>query len=116
MGIAVTYLCDRARADTVLASLQAIGDTSTKLYNSLSEASKPSFFELVQHPVQASLTLQHMYIAAGINNLRALQYSVAANMYKTQVENLFATDFDLENDYHTLLDGMCSHSMTWFKG
>ena len=49
-----------------------------------------------------------MYIAAALNNLRALQYSVAANMYKTQTENLFATDFDLENDYHTMLNGTFS--------
>ncbi|PIL25769.1 hypothetical protein GSI_11519 [Ganoderma sinense ZZ0214-1] len=98
-------------ADTVLASLQAAGDASTKLYNSLSSASQPAFFELVQHPVQASLALQHMYIAAAINNLRAIQYSVAANMYKTQVESLFATDFDLENEYHTILDGKWVHMM-----
>ena len=51
-----------------------------------------------------------MYIAAALNNLRALQYSVAANMYKTQTESLFATDFDLENDYHTMLNGTYS----WF--
>ena len=112
----MAHVCDRARADTVLAYLKAAADASTKLYNSLSAAAQPSFFELVQHPVQASLTLQNIYIAAGINNLRALQYSVAANMYKTQVENLFATDFDLENDYHTLLDGTRSRSMAYFEG
>ena len=96
----------------MLASLKAAADASTKLYDSLSAAAQPSFFELVQHPVQASLTLQNIYIAAGINNLRALQYSVAANMYKTQVENLFDTDYELENDYHTLLDGTCSRCIS----
>ncbi len=106
----MAYVCDRARADTVLASLKAAGDASTKLYNSLPSNAQPAFFELVQHPVQASLTLQNMYIAAAINNLRALQYSVAANMYKTQVENLFSQDYDLENKYHTILDGTCSLS------
>ncbi|KAM5530657.1 hypothetical protein V8D89_015678 [Ganoderma adspersum] len=109
---ATTYsVLNYREADTVLASLKAAGDASTKLYNSLSAAAKPSFFELVQHPVQASLTLQNMYIAAALNNLRALQYSVAANMYKTQAENLFATDFDLENDYHTILNGKWDHMM-----
>ena len=92
----MSYVYDRVRADTVLAFLKAAGDASPKLYNSLSAAAKPSFFELVQQPVPASLTLQDMYIAAALNNLRALQYSVAANP--------FATDFDLENDYHTMLN------------
>ena len=93
------------RADTVLAAFKTASDASTKLYESLPWDAKPAFFELVQHPVQASLTLQNMFIAAGINNLRAIEYSVAANMYKSQVENLFAQDYELENDYHTILDG-----------
>ena len=93
------------RADNVLAELQAIGNASTKLYNSLPAEAQAAFFELVYHPVQASLTLMDMWISAGINNLRASQARISANDYMTQVEQLFDQDYALEVDYHTILNG-----------
>ncbi|KAI1787415.1 hypothetical protein LXA43DRAFT_713060 [Ganoderma leucocontextum] len=98
-------------ADNVLAMFNAASAASTKLYKSLPSEAQPAFFELVQHPVQASLTLQNMYIYAAINNLRAIQYSLAANMYKSQVESLFSQDYDLEENYHTILNGKWNHMM-----
>ena len=68
---------------------------------------KPAFFQLVQHPVQATLTLQEMQVAAGLNNLRASQAAVIANTYKSEVERLFRQDYSHEVDYHTILGGMC---------
>lgn len=46
-----------------------------------------------------------MYISAGINNLRASQARVSANDYISQVEDLFEQDWNLEVEYHTILDG-----------
>ncbi|OBZ74779.1 hypothetical protein A0H81_05486 [Grifola frondosa] len=56
--------------------------------------SLPAFFQLVHHPVQASYTLANI-----------------ANDYATQVMNLFQQDYDLEVDYHTLLNGKWDHMM-----
>lgn len=101
-----SFLRRRSRADTVLAQWQTLSNVSTKLYNSMSSAKQPAFFQLVQHPVQASYTLAHMWIAAGFNNLRASQAFLTTNTFADQVEQLFAQDFDIETQYHTILDGI----------
>ncbi|PIL23731.1 hypothetical protein GSI_13481 [Ganoderma sinense ZZ0214-1] len=106
-----TYsLINYREADAVLAMLRATSDSSNRLYRKVSAEMKPAFFQLVQHPVQATLTLQEMQVAAGLNNLRASQAAVIANHYKSEVERLFRQDYSYEVDYHTLLDGM-NHMM-----
>ena len=78
---------------------------STKIYNSLPSSYQPAFFELVHHPVMASSTLGQMWIASGMNNLRVSQARLSANNLADQVESLFTQDYDLEVQYHTMLDG-----------
>lgn len=46
-----------------------------------------------------------MWIATGINNLRAEQARLSANEYDDQVTKLFEQDYDLEHEYHTILNG-----------
>lgn len=96
---------DTHRADNVLAMIQNLSTSSTRIYNSLPSATKPAFFELVHHPVQASLTLAKMWIAAGINNLRASQARLSANDFMDDVVNLFDQDYAIEVDYHSILNG-----------
>ena len=72
--------------------LQTTLDSSARIYQNLPAAAKPAFFQLVHHPVQASLILQNMWISAGINNLRASQARISANNYKDAVEKLFDDD------------------------
>ncbi len=82
-----------------------MNQSSTSLYNSMPENMKAAFFELVHHPVQATFTLANMWISAGINNLRVSQARLSANDFGQQVEELFEQDYDLEVEYHSLLDG-----------
>nr|VWP01674.1 6-methylsalicylic acid synthase (6-MSAS) (EC (Arthrosporol biosynthesis cluster protein AOL_s00215g283) [Ganoderma boninense] len=72
----------------------------------LAVGAKGAFFQLVHHPIQATLTLQNMYYSAGLNNLRASQACLIANNYKTDVENLFDQDYALEVEYHSILNGI----------
>ena len=95
--------------------LQATSDASTQLYNALPSETKGAFFQLVHHPIQATLTLQNMYYTAGLNNLRASQACLIANNYKTEVENLFDQDYDLEVEYHSILDGTSSPSAIYLS-
>ncbi|KAM5532521.1 hypothetical protein V8D89_013808 [Ganoderma adspersum] len=107
-----TYnLVNYREADNVMAMLQAASDASTRIYNALPSETKAAFFQLVQHPVQATFTLQNMYISAGLNNLRASQAFLRANNLKAEVESLFDQDHDLEVDYHTMLNGKWDHMM-----
>ncbi|PIL25858.1 hypothetical protein GSI_11611 [Ganoderma sinense ZZ0214-1] len=107
-----TYsLVNYREADNVLAMLRAVNESSTRLYNALPSEAKAAFFQLLHHPVWASVTLQNMYYAAGLNNLRGLQGFQSANTYKTEVESLFFQDYDIEVDYHSILDGKWDHMM-----
>lgn len=85
--------------------LQNVNATSTRIFNTLPAATKPAFFQLVHHPVQATLTLANMWISAGINNLRASQARLSANEFMNQVVQLFDQDYAIEVDYHSILDG-----------
>ncbi len=60
---------------------------------------------MIQHPVLASSTLGYMWIYQGLNNLRVTQARLSANALGQQVQSLFAQDYDLELEYHTILDG-----------
>ena len=46
-----------------------------------------------------------MWISAGLNNLRASQARLSTNNLADQVEDLFQQDYDLEVEYHSILDG-----------
>ncbi|KAK0445619.1 glycoside hydrolase family 115 protein [Desarmillaria tabescens] len=71
---------------------------ATRIYDQLPEETKPSFFQLVYHPVVASANLGKMLISAGLNNLRASQARLSTN-------DLGGPGAGLETEYHTLLDG-----------
>ena len=71
----------------------------------MSSDKKAAFFELVHHPVEASFTLQNMWISSGLSALRASQARISANTFADQVEDLFEQDYQLEQQYHQLLDG-----------
>ncbi|KDR78329.1 hypothetical protein GALMADRAFT_138431 [Galerina marginata CBS 339.88] len=107
-----TYsLINYREADNVLAGWTALQAASTSLYNSLSSAMQPAFFQLVHHPVIASTNVANMIISAGMNNLRASQARLSANQLADTVEQLFEKDFDIEQQYHTILDGKWDHIM-----
>ncbi|KAJ7135657.1 glycoside hydrolase family 115 protein [Mycena epipterygia] len=98
-------------SDNVLVAWNQLQAASTTIYNKLSAAMKPAFFQLVHHPVLASANLGNMLIAAGQNNLRVTQARLSANGLADEVETLFENDFDLETQYHSLLNGKWNHMM-----
>lgn len=93
------------RAETVISAWDSLLNTSTAIYDSLASEFQPAFFETIQHPILASSTLTEMWISSGINNLRVSQARLSANNYAEQVRDLFQKDYELETEYHTLLDG-----------
>ncbi|KAI0946298.1 hypothetical protein AcV7_010311 [Taiwanofungus camphoratus] len=107
-----TYsLFNYREAENVLAMWQATNESATRILNSLPSDMLPAYFQLVYHPVQASYTLANMWISAGMNNLRASQAFLSANDYASQVGDLFEQDYDLEVEYHTILNGKWDHMM-----
>ena len=98
----------------VSSAWDTLTNASTKIYNSLSSDFQPAFFEMVQHPVLASSTLGKMWIAQGQNNLRASQARLSTNNLADEVEQLFEQDYDLEHEYHTILDGKWDQYVHFF--
>ncbi|KZP03079.1 glycoside hydrolase family 115 protein [Athelia psychrophila] len=101
-----TYsLTDYREAEDVLSDWAALSAASTRIYNKLPADAQPAFFELVHHPALASSNLGNMWVSQGLNNLRASQARLSTNALADEVESLFAEDWELENTYHTILDG-----------
>ncbi|KNZ79537.1 hypothetical protein J132_09265 [Termitomyces sp. J132] len=98
-------------AERVLDAWATLKDASINIYNSLSADFKPAFFQLVHHPVIASANLANMLIAAGQNNVRASQARLSANGLADNVETYFEEDYNIEHQYHTMLDGKWEHIM-----
>ncbi|TFK29114.1 hypothetical protein FA15DRAFT_583018 [Coprinopsis marcescibilis] len=105
-------LINYREADRVLADWDALVAASTRIYNQLGSSFKAAFFQLVHHPVIASANVGHLYVNAGLNNLRASQASQAANAYLERVNNFFDQDWEIEQQYHRLLDGKWNHFMS----
>lgn len=100
------------RAETILDAWTTMNESTARIYNSLPADTQPSFFQLLYHPIQAGFTLTNMWISTGINNMRAMQARLSANEYADMVEALFEVDYDLEEWYHGLLDGMYLHILS----
>ncbi|KAJ2914996.1 hypothetical protein MD484_g5422, partial [Candolleomyces efflorescens] len=109
---ATTYsLVDYREAETVLEAWKTLLDASNKVYGSLSQSMKPAYFQMVHHPVLGGSNLANMYVKAGLNNMRATQARLSANMLADEVERLFDIDYDIEEQYNALLDGKWNHMM-----
>ncbi|KAK0200680.1 glycoside hydrolase family 115 protein [Desarmillaria ectypa] len=107
-----TYsLINYREAETVLSAWDTLVGTATRIYDQLSDETKPAFFQLVYHPVVASANFGKMLISAGMNNLRASQARLSTNDLADQVQEFFDFDYELETEYHTLLDGKWDHMM-----
>jgi len=84
-------------------------NTSTEVYNNLPKGTQPAFYQLVHHPIIASANLNKLLITTGRNSMRASQAFLSTNQLADTAENLFEHDFDLEEDYHSILDGEAPH-------
>lgn len=107
-----TYsLINYNEADTVLEQWQNLTTRAQNVYNSLSAAAQPAFFELVLHPCSAAYTLYNIHISSAKNNLYAQQRRTSANTWATQTLNLFNQDHQITQRYHDLLGGKWNHMM-----
>ena len=89
----------------MLETWAAVSANATLIGSMLSLEMQPAYFQLVQHPVDASYTLANMWISSGYNNLRASQAAVSANQYGEAVSRLFQQDYALQLEYHSVLNG-----------
>ncbi|KAI7232176.1 glycoside hydrolase family 115 protein [Hortaea werneckii] len=98
-------------ADTILRRLQSLLDLATRVYGRVSEEDRDSVFELILHPVKATYLYVKLQVARSRNRLYARQRRNSANRLAQEILDLFDADFDLSEEYHTLLGGKWSHML-----
>ncbi len=99
-------------ADLVEAQWQALVEKARAIDNELPQERRAAYFELVLYPIEASATVNEMYIAAGRNHWFAVQGRRSANEEASKARRLFAEDAALSKTYnHELLNGRWNHMM-----
>lgn len=106
-------LLNYREAERISAELDSLVTKAEKLLNKIPDEKVDAFYQLVYYPVVASANVTKMHIAAGKNQLYAMQGRPLANQYLEQTQTLFAQDAALENEYHTeLAGGKWNHMMS----
>ncbi|KAF2454677.1 hypothetical protein BDY21DRAFT_290855 [Lineolata rhizophorae] len=98
-------------AESLLAEWKSLSEKAQGIYDQLTDAWKPAFFETILHPVLAGATVYDIHISSAKNNLYASQGRNSANMWADYVLELFDRDHDLTVQYHTLLNSKWEHMM-----
>ncbi|KAH8667111.1 hypothetical protein BX600DRAFT_380679 [Xylariales sp. PMI_506] len=98
-------------ADGITRRWKDLLDQAEEIGRSVPAGTAPSYFQLVVHPIKASYTYMALRVTQAKNALYALQRRNTANPLAYEALKLFEADFDLSNEYHTLLDGKWNHIM-----
>ncbi|CAE6433693.1 unnamed protein product, partial [Rhizoctonia solani] len=98
-------------AENIAAAWSDMLARSKAIYDTLPAGTKPAYFQLVHHPIQASSIVQKLYYTVGKNNLFASQARLSTNSLADQAIEIFDSDWELEDQYHKLLNGKWDHFM-----
>jgi hypothetical protein len=93
-------LVHEREAERAVAAWDELEARALKVRSTLPAAYRDAFFQLVQHPIQASANLTRLYVAAGRNQLYAKQGRASSKVWGDQVTALFARDAELTRQYH----------------
>jgi hypothetical protein len=105
-------LTNYGEADRVETEWRTLAERVDKLAGELPEGERASYFELIQHPVDACANLTEMYIAAARNAADARLGNPRANAEADEVRTLFDKDAAVSDEYnHKLLNGKWDHMM-----
>ncbi|KAH6871562.1 hypothetical protein B0T10DRAFT_417276 [Thelonectria olida] len=92
-------------AERVMKEWSELLDLAQGTYDSLPQATRTSFFQMVLHPVLAGGTVVEMYIKAALNAWRSKQRRVSTDSLAKDVHELFAQDEAITDQYHSLNNG-----------
>lgn len=98
-------------ADNIVARWQKLEYQAESVYKKVPEEQRPAFWELVVHPVKASSIFSQLRVVQARNQLYARQRRNTANKLLRQALDLFDADFNLSQDFHSLLDGKWNYML-----
>ncbi|KAL2834706.1 hypothetical protein BJY01DRAFT_259440 [Aspergillus pseudoustus] len=92
-------------AEKNLAAWEALLAQTQSVYDSLDQATRTPFFEMVLHPVLAGKTVVDLYTKTALNALYHSQGRVSTNSLAQRAHALFAEDAAITERYHALKAG-----------
>jgi len=108
-----TYsLINYREAERIVEDYKKLETEARKVYNSLPDEYKDSYYQLVLHPIEACANLNELYFATAKNWLYHKQGRALTNKYAERVKFLFERDAKITNYYNdTLASGKWKHMM-----
>jgi len=91
--------------ERVVAEYDSLQRDAERIGRALPGASADAYYELVQHPVDASANLIRLYYATARNRLYAAQGRARTNELANSVQRLFERDAEITARYNTQLAG-----------
>ncbi|EKJ67652.1 hypothetical protein FPSE_12169 [Fusarium pseudograminearum CS3096] len=96
-------------ADSILGRWKVLLGLAETLHSRVPEEQKAASFQLILHPTKASYIYNALRINQARNKLFARQKRNSANKIAQEVLDLFDADFDLSEEFHSLLNGKWNH-------
>ncbi|KAL0577902.1 CCR4-NOT core subunit cdc39 [Marasmius crinis-equi] len=107
-----TYsLSNYREADTFIGQWESLLSRAESINDRMQEAWKPAFFQLVLQPIKASRIFFALKIAQAKNTQYAQLRRNSANDFASQALQLFDDDFDLQQEWDSMLGGKWLHIM-----
>lgn len=103
-------------AESRMKEYDRIADKSEKILNSLPEAYKPAFYELLFYPVKGSALMNKKMLTAQQNRWYARQGRAATNLYADKTKAYHDSLNYYTDKYNTMLDGKWNHMMSVSPG
>ncbi|KAJ5263814.1 hypothetical protein N7478_011419 [Penicillium angulare] len=98
-------------ADDIVHRWQQLVSAAEAIYEKANEEQKVAIWELIVHPVKASAIFTQLRVTQAHNQLHARQRRNTANKLLRKALDLFDADFNLSQEFHSLLDGKWNHMM-----
>lgn len=103
-------------AESRMKEYDRIADKSEKILNSLPEAYKPAFYELLFYPVKGSALMNKKMLTAQQNRWYARQGRAATNLYADKAKAYHDSLNYYTDKYNTILGGKWNHMMSVSPG
>jgi hypothetical protein len=98
-------------AENIVNAWGVLLNQAEELYARLQGQDRVAFFELVLHPIKASSIYTRLRVSQAKNRLFGLQRRNETNKQAQGVLDLFHADFDLSEEYNSLLGGKWNHML-----
>ncbi len=98
--------------NTVVSDYKDIENKSKQIAQKIEKSYSDAYYQLIEHPIEASANLYEMYYYTALNHYYAQQNNGLANKYAEYVKANFINDSIITAKYHQLNNGKWNHFMS----